>query len=403
MTSPRFLRLTPASVLGLALTLPLLASAQERLVGVRTTTLIPVWESWTFGDGVAHHVGGDSVTVSELTELSLPFVGVIPLGDRVTVDIAGAYSSGTVRLADRDATLGVDRYQLSGPTNTKAGLVARRVGDGLLLTLGANAPTGHTSLDGEELAALRVLAAPALRLQVPALGAGPGGTAGMVLATRLGDWAWALGVSYEMRGKYAPIAAITAGAPSPDFDPGDVLHFSLGLDGFFGQHGMTLALSTDLYTEDEFRVSGSVNESTVIQLGPTASAEWQLRLAAQGWRELTLYAVDRYRTKYKQGGQMIEGTSGNQLDGGLRAVRALSPGVGLAFGLEGRHHTGLKVDRSIATAGYAGGAITLGIQLSRGGFAIQPFARGQVGSIDSGGEKARARGLAGGLTIAAGF
>jgi hypothetical protein len=100
---------------------------------------------------------------------------------------------------------------------------------------------------------------------------------------------------------------------------------------------------------------------------------------------------------------MVEGTSGNQLDGGLRAVRALSPAVGLAFAVEGRHHTGLKVDRSIATAGYAGGAVTLGIQLGRGGFAIQPFVRGQLGSIDSGGEKARARGLAGGLTIAAGF
>lgn len=378
--------------------------AQERLLGVRTMTAGPVYESWRFLDGVPQRVAGDSVLVSTVSQWSIPLAVVIPLGGRVTADVAGAYSSGTVDLDGADR-LNRMRYRLTGPTDVKLRLVTRVVGDKVLLTLGANAPTGKTSLDGQELAALRVLAAPAMRLQTPALGSGGGGTAGLVLARQIASWAWAFGVSYEMRGKYSPIASFTTGAPSLDFDPGDVLHFSLGMDGLVGQHGMTLALSADTYAKDEFTTSGSLgpDESTVVQLGPTASAEWQFRFAARGWRELKLYAADRYRTKYKQGGETIAGTDGNQLDGGVRGVLALSRRSSLIMGIEGRHHTGLKVDQSLATAAFVGGGATLGIVFDAGGLSIQPFARGQMGTVDTGGEKAAARGFAGGLTVGTRF
>src|SRR5918992_681898 len=53
----------------------------------------------------------------------------------------------------------------------------------------------------------------------------------MSVIVPFGDWAWAAGLSYEVRGRFAPVAALSAGLPSPDFDPGDALHFSLATDG----------------------------------------------------------------------------------------------------------------------------------------------------------------------------
>jgi hypothetical protein len=63
----------------------------------------------------------------------------------------------------------------------------------------------------------------------------------------------------------------------------------------------------------------------------------------------------------------------------------------------------LTVDESLATAGFVGGGATLGLVVGQGALAIQPFARAQLGSIDTGGDKAQARGLAVGVTVGTSF
>src|SRR3712207_8897265 len=62
--------------------------------------------------------------------------------------------------------------------------------------------------------------------------------------------------------------------------------------------------------------------TTLFRSGPTLTAEWQLRVAAPRFSELTLYLVERYRTKYEQGDSTVEGSSGNYLDFGARGVRS---------------------------------------------------------------------------------
>ncbi len=375
--------------------------AQQRLLGIRSTQVSPIHESWTFGDGVVQRVNEDSVLVKRVTQWSIPVMVAIPLGSRLTFDASAAYAMGQVVLDGVDPGTGSDRYELAGPTDVKVRLVGRVVGDNVLVTLGANAPTGTVSLGQEELSALRVLAAPVLRLQTPGLGRGAGGTAGVVLARQLGGWAWALGLSYELTGSYAPIAAFTSGAPSPDLDPGDALHVSLGADGLVGEHGMTIALAVDSYTPDDLRFPevGGGGTRSEIHLGPTFSAEWQLRIAAPRLRELTLQLADRYRTEYKQEGSTVVGSSGNQIEGGLRIVIPAGRSMGILVALDGRHHTGLEVDESLATAAMAGGGATLGLEIGGGAFVMQPFVRGQFARIDAGGSKTDARGIAGGVTL----
>jgi hypothetical protein len=343
------------------------------------------------------------VELKSASAWSVPVAASVGVGERWTFDVSAAYSSGTVRLRGTDPVLGRDRYSLSGVTDVRTRLTGRIVGDNVLVTVGANLPTGATSLDPEEFAALRVLAAPALAMQTPALGTGLGATAGVVLARQIASWAWAFGASYEMRRTYSPVSFAT-GIAAPDVDPGDALHLSLGTDGFVGQSGMTLSFSADLFGDDELDVgaaaSGAGPATVTTRLGPIYTADWQLRVANTRLRELTFYAVDRYRTPYDRGGRRVDESSGNYLDAGVRAVFPLSPSAGILSAINLRHQTGLKSDSTLATAAAAGAGLTLGfIQAFGSGFSLQPFLRGDYEKIKSVDASAGSTGFAVGVAL----
>jgi hypothetical protein len=113
-----------------------------------------------------------------------------------------------------------------------------------------------------------------------------------------------------------------------------------------------------------------------------------------------LYAVDRYRTKYQQGGNTIDGSNANYLDAGLRGVLSMSPSTGILAQLNFRDQTGLDAERTLSSAGIVSGALTLGLIQDVGReFSLQPFVRGQVGRLTSGDRETTASGVAGGLTF----
>jgi hypothetical protein len=389
------------------------AAAQERLLSTGTSSAGVVYESWHFGnDGFMQPVGAgtQSVRITSVSQLSIPVAATVSLGDRWTVDVATAYATGRVTLAAPDTALGgTSTYTLSGVSDVRLRASGRLIGDNLLVTLGVNAPTGATSLDAREFGALRVLAAPALGLQTPVLGTGTGTTAGLVYARELNGWAWALGTSYEMRRSYAPVT-VAGGVAAPDFSPGNALHLSLGADGLIGQNGLTVGVSADLYGESELRlpaqtiggpgIQSTAGEAATSQLGPIFTANAQFRVAARSFRELTVYAVDHYRTSYKRSGVEAPGSSGNYVDAGVRGVVAAAPATDILMALDVRHQTGLSVDNTLATAAMRSGAITIGLvrALTRG-YALRPFVRGQLGRITSGDTSSTATSLAGGLML----
>ena len=384
------------------------AVGQSRLVDVRSVALGVTYEGWSFSDGVPQPTQGDAavVMVESASQFSFPLVATVPLSESWTVDLATAYSSGRVNLREPDPDLEVSRYSLSGFTDARLRATGR-IAPALTLTLGLNAPTGQTSLTPEEYGAFRVLAAPALSFQVARLGNGVSGTAGLVVSKELGGmWAGALGASYELRGSYQP-GTLLAALSNVDYSPSDALRFSLALDGPVGQSGMTLGLSADFYPNQDQISDPGLGEggSITTQLGPVLTLDWQLRLAAARFRELTLYAVDRYRTKYGTGTVggptvAVSNSSGNYLDAGIRGVIPSGPATGILAALNFRHQTGLDTDETIATAGMVSGALTVGILRSLGsGYTIQPFVRGQIGSIEVIDSSVSATGFGAGLTL----
>ncbi len=385
------------------LTVPGIARAQERLTGITNSDLTPTFSYWTFGAGAVQPdaLGGDSVRVSHVWQFAVPIAVAVPIGDRIVIDASGAWQTGEVELAGADTALHTTHYTLSGLTDIKLRMVARLAGDNVLLTLGVNAPTGTTSLNAQQYKALRVLAAPALELPNSTLGTGAGGTAGIVFARHIAGWSWAVSGGYEIHGSYVPIQAYAAFAQAPDYQPGNTAHFQLGTDGYIGSSNMTISVAANVYAHDKLTSvdSSGAKFLTNVYLGPSFEANWQWQFAAPGFRELSLYALDRYRTRYNEGGPSIAGTDGNYLDAGIHAAVPLGESTSGVATLGLVQQTGLSIDHSFATAGITAGALTLGIAQDFGMYRLEPFVRGEFGTLDLGTHSPSAASLAAGLTF----
>ncbi len=358
-------------------------AAQERLATHRSVAIAPMFQSWSFGDGLLQTtLRGDTVRASRATQISIPITGQIRFGDRWQVDLGAAIVDSRVTLDSRDGTLDVDEYSLTGLTDVKLGLTAHVIPDHVLFTVGLNAAPGGTGLDSDEIEALRIFAAPALGYGVPSMGLGRAATAGVVLARQVAGWAWAFGGSYEVRSGSTPLV-ISSGLPAVDFNPSDAVHLSLGTEGLVGPHAMTVGLSADIFSDDDYSSGGQQITSAATRLGPILTAEWQLRLAAPRLRDLVVYATDRYRTKYSRGGAKVPKSGANYLDLGVSGVAPLSPRAGLVMGLALRHHSGLEADSSAASAAARIGGASLGLQYDRGNYRVEPLLRVQVGRLDT--------------------
>jgi hypothetical protein len=388
----------------LALAAP--AHAQDRLLGLRAAGSGVTFETLRLGDGVAQPslVGGDSLRVRSLTQLSVPITAVTPIGGAWTLDATTIYGTGEVSYDDAGG--GRRTATIAGISDVRLRATGRLFGEALLVTAGANVPTGRTELDAEQLTALRVLAAPAFALVAPPVGQGPSGTMGLLLARQAGEWAVAGGVSYEYRGEFAPVAALVAGAPSVDFRPGGVIRASLGADRPLGRHRLSAAFSADVFAEDRLRAGATATapatglELAQVRLGPVLTTDLQLQLAAPRLRELVLWGTNRWRARFSRDGVTVPGSSGNYLDAGVRLTAPVTGRTDLFTALDGRWHSGLDLDDALTTAGVAGGALTLGLSRALGRVTVQPFARGQAGQLRfTRLPSASYVGAAGGLTI----
>ncbi len=410
MSAPIRLRLALAGAL-LLLTATRTADAQDRLIGLRALSGGGVFEQVRFGDaGLVQGalVGGDSIRVKQATQFSFPVSAAVPLGRSWNLDVTSIYSAGEVAFtplaggAERTATL-------SGLSDVRLRATGRFFDDALVFTAGFNAPTGATQLDTLQLTALRVLAAPALAMGAVPVGAGASGTVGLLSAHQIGSWAAAVGVAYELRGTYQPVAALAAGAPSADFQPGNVVRLSLGLDGLVGRHRLSLTATGDVFTNDELRgaVAGAAPLATV-KLGPVLGADAQLQLAVPRLRELVLWSAARYRANYARDGFTVDNSNGTYFDAGVRSAIPITVRTDLVLAVDGRSHSGLAVDEGLPTSGVTSGTVTLGFAQRIGGLSLQPFVRTTAGRVQARGaardrQSADFTGFSGGLVIISRF
>ena len=391
----RFLdRFGPAAtggLLALGLTAPVVG-AQGRLPNEVRSSIGGAFNVWRF----AHPVPHDSLSVSRVSQIAIP-MSVAASAGRWTFDAGFAYAIGRVELAD-GRTL-----DLSGATDIRVRAVGRVVGDKLIVTLGGNLPAGRTHLVGSEIDAIRVLGAPALRLPVTNLGTGPAGTVGLVFATRVGEWNVGVGASFEGRGTYAPIEAKVAGISVPtDLHPGSTMRASLGLDRLFGSARVSLLFAGEAFSHDRIELTGpgGARFQSTYQLGPQVSAIGFLELGVRGFRNFTVSAADRYRSSFTGlDGRKAAGSSGNVFEVAVEGVTGAAGRTGLVFRVDGRLDGGLEVDNTITTAAMTALGVTIGLSVPAGRATLQPFVRGQIGTLDVGPVSVSATGFGGGIKL----
>ncbi len=386
------------------------ASAQDRLVGLRALSGGGVFERIEFADGgllQSPLVGQDSLRITSATQISFPVAASMPLGRSWTVDITTVYSSGEVGFTSGNSNT-AGTATLSGLSDVRVRTTGRFFNDGLIFTAGLNAPTGKTELSALELTAVRVLSAPALALGASPIGAGPSGTVGLLSARSLGPWAVAAGVAYEHRGSYQPVAALVAGAPSADFQPGGVIRASLGLDRLIGNNRLSITAAGDFFQTDELRAPSGSAPIAQVRLGPVFSADAQLQLGVPRVRDFVLWTAARYRSNFSRDDITVDNSSGTYFDGGLRTTVPVARSTDVIFAVDGRFHSGLEIDEGLPTSGVTSGSATLGFSQRIGMLAFQPFARGTLGSVNARGnardsQQANFTGVSLGLVIISRF
>lgn len=366
------------------------ASGQERLVGARSVAVGGSWERVSFGGaGLSQSAfaGLDTTRVPSATQITLPIAASSPIAEGWRLDVTALYGSGQVSYRAPSGT--TQRAALGGVSDVRVRATGRLLRDNVVLTIGLNAPSGRTALDGEQFSALRVLSAPALGMASAPVGAGLSGTMGVVVAQQLGAWAVAYGTSYEARGRYQPVAALIAGTGTTDYLPGGVVRASLGADRLIGAHRLSLAASADVFADDRLR-GGVVGDSAVtgvpggearVRLGPVLSADAQLIIAAPRVRELLVYGTYRWRAPFARDGRTVERSSGQYVETGVRTVIPWGTGRDAILSADARWHSGLGVDQGLPTAGVTSGSVTGGVQFSRALLSVQPYVRAQLGSL----------------------
>jgi hypothetical protein len=368
------------------------ASAQERLVGSRTSGVGVSYEHVNFGGAgllQSAFAGIDTARVKSVDQFTLPITASTPLGaGSWRLDVTTLYASGQVTFSDRLVPGGTRTAKLSGISDVRTRATGRFLHDAVVMTVGLNLPTGQTTLDGSEFSTLRIVASPALGLGSSPVGSGLSGTVGLVFAQQVGPWSLAYGSSYEARGKYQPVAALIAGTGASDFLPGGVLRLSLGADRLVGTHRLSIAAAADVFADDRLRGAAIEDSATIttlsesrVRLGPVLSGDVQLLIAAPRFRELLAYSSFRWRAPYSRDGKTVERSSGQYLDAGTRAVLPWGPQRGVILSADARWHSGLGVDQGLPTAGVTSGALSAGLQIERGLLSFYPYVRAQGGSL----------------------
>lgn len=371
--------LAGALVAGAAVATP--AAAQDRLVGARTVTGGAIVEQMRFkGLLRLDQAGvGDSVLVREIVQLQLPLGGVVPMGPNWTLDVGTFYTATQVTLAEEGRRRTV---ALAGPGDARVRVVGRLRDDGLVLTLGLNAPSGMQRLTTDALHVLRVASAPALGLASAPITAGVGATAGVVAARASEAGGVAVGASYELRGRYQPVAARLLGTTPAQYTPGGAVRVTLAGERRLGRHKAVVNLAGDLFLDDIVQQgSGATVQRAAVRPGPLLSAEGELQLAAPGVRELSVWTLLRQRQPFRRDGEPLVGSEALYVDGGVRASVPLVSRLDVTTALDARWQSGMRVAPGVLTMGGFAGVATLGLSWRGTSWTLQPFARAQGGNL----------------------
>jgi hypothetical protein len=309
----------------------------------------------------------------------IPVAVRVPVGQSVRFDLYSAWADGRVVQAGTT-------YQLTGPVDTSV-KGAWQAFPGVLVSVGANLPTGNGTHDDEEALVASVLSTDLLGFRESTWGTGFALTSSVALAKTVGSFGLGIAGAYAARNGFEP----TEGAQLT-YQPGNEIRIRAGIDKNFGTSTLTLGGTFISYAED--RVSDAIgSDRNLFQAGNRLrfDATYAFRSGAGVW---TLYAADLMRENgdlrvavvdaggTQVGEDMLVTAKQNLLVGGVMGTVGLGSGFVFRPHVELRNQSREEADGNDAGSGWilaAGGDIPLRIK----GSEFFPKARVHYGSIKS--------------------
>lgn len=293
------------------------------------------WEvrGFTFGPGIG---------TKAVSQWNVPFVVVVPVGRKMSVDLTSYYVNGRV---ETDA----DTQTLAGMTDTQVRLLYTMSRDRLVGSVSFNLPTGEHAASTSQYQVAGAVGSTFLSFPVSNSGTAFGVTGGMAYAQRAGAWNVGLSGSVRYLGSYAPFSD-----EALSYSPGMEARVRAGAERLLGEQARLLigatvsTFSTDTYAGSSGPVSASY------AAGPRFIGELAF-VRVIGRSTLTLAAWDFFRLAGDTNGVSNPDTKENVVNGELRLTYPVAPRIQVEPMIAFR-----QWNPSDSAGGYLGGQLTSG-------------------------------------------
>lgn len=338
----------------------------------------PVSAQYVVGTGVDYlgYAFDDGLGATAAQLFTVPVAVRIPATSALTFDVSSGWADGRV---ERNGA----QLELSGPVDTGV-RAAYQATPSVLVTVGANLPTGNATHDSEEAVVAAILSTDLLGFRETTWGRGLAITSSIAVARQLGAFGVGLAGAYSLRGTFKPSTAQS----DLDYQPGNEARARLGVDRNFGNSTLTFGATFINYTDDQ------ANGRNLFKAGNRFrfDATYAFRMGAGVW---TVYGADLVRQNGEQTLVVVD-SQGDSVDIANvptakqnLAIGGIIGAVGLGGGFVFRPHVDVKYQTrnegsgSDAGSGWlmaAGGDLPVRIF---GGYDFFPEARVLLGSIKS--------------------
>jgi hypothetical protein len=330
----------------------LAGSAGAQGVGDITAAAQPQFVSMKIGSGAS------SRTVSQFT---VPLIIVVPVTTRLNFDLATAFASSDV------SEPGIATSSITGLTDTQVRANLTLGSDAVVVTVGANLPTGRYLVPDGEVKAAGQIGSDFLMFPTSSYGSGFSTTGGVALARAVGSWNVGLAGSFRKSTRFDAFRPADAtGSEALTFTPADEVRARVGVDRFLGAGRLAIGVTYSTFGNDVLANTSYATGDRVLGQASYAITLGSSDLFVSGWG------------LHRAAGQQYGGIANPEtLLNGLVALGVRRGAVYLEPNIEGRSW---QVDGTKAGLLGAGG---LRLRWTSGVFTLSPSATYQAGKLYS--------------------
>jgi hypothetical protein len=301
---------------------------------------------------------GNNFVVDHLRQVAFPLGAVVPIGQRLSLDVGSSYAVTTVKDS-------AGSRSFSGLTDTQIRGSYVFGNDVLVASVMVNLPTGKSTTTLSKFGISAAASSNFLLFPVNSYGSGFSVTPGIAAATTAGNWNLGLAGSVRISAKYNPFSDNTG----VSYKPGLETRLRAGADRLLGSSRLSLGFTFSTFSNDQLR-GGGFGGNGVYDPGNRFLVDASL-LAPAGNGTVSFYAWNYFRTASSSSGSasnrenvLTLGTSGNFPLGGklslepLAEARVWSPKTGSGFLVGGG--TSLRVEVSPRVALVPGARVDFG-------------------------------------------